>query len=184
MSKSQSLKVGSILSEFQIYRVAAIGNNTIDVKDGKGNIIELPKRYADEILMSADFFDKIEKKTVTEMADIVTSNPRIAMTVGFTKKGKELSQKAYKAKIDEAVTKFKDAKVSELESLVTNLINNPISKTEAGAFREIKGISLGNINTLGRIDFMDYEESTPTLKQVDPRTIEYVILNGTKYELK
>lgn len=36
----------------------------------------------------------------------------------------------------------------------------------------------------GRIEFMDMEDKLSVPKQVDPRTIEYVILDKVKYELK
>lgn len=186
MSKSSFIKKGSILSEFQTYTVNNVDNSnkTVDVVDSHGNEIELPFMYVDKILHSADYVEKVEKKTVTEMAEIVLANPRIAMTVGFTKKGKELSQKAYNAKISEATDKFKNAKVSEIESLVVDLINNPITKTEPGDFREMKGLSLGKLNSSGRIEFLDLEDKSGPVKQVDPRTIKYVILNAVKYELK
>ena len=48
----------------------------------------------------------------------------------------------------------------------------------------MKGVSLGTLNSLGRIEFMDMEDKLSVPKQVDPRTIEYVILDKVKYELK
>lgn len=186
MSQSSFIKVGSILSEFQTYKVLSVDTRqkNIQVEDTAKNVIELPFNYVDSILKSADYVERVEKKTVTELSDIVLNNPRIAMSVAFTKKGKELSNKAYKQKIDSAVQKFENAKVSEIATLVTELINNPITKTEPGEFRVMKGVSLGTLNSLGRIEFMDMEDKLSVPKQVDPRTIEYVILDKVKYELK
>lgn len=186
MSQSKFIKAGSILSEFQIYKVKSVNqsNRTVDVTDSNNNVIELPFKYVDDILTSADYFEKTVKKTVTELAALVINNPRVAMTVGFTKKGKELSDTAYRKKIAEAVAKVKDAKVSEIDALVTNMMTNPIRKSEEGEFRHMKGTSAGTLNDLGRINFFDAEAPASIVKQVDPRTIDYVILNKVRYEHK
>lgn len=186
MSKLKTLVVGSILSEFQVYKVTSIDSRgkEVIVNDGKNNI-SLPFDYVDKILTSADYFTKTEKKTATELSDIVLNNPRIAMTVAYTKKGKELSSLAHKKAVASAVGRFQNAKVSEIETLVNDLINNPITKFEPGEFRIMKGISLGKFNAQGRIEFVDKENSKVFVpKTVDPRTIEWVILNEVKYELK
>lgn len=69
----------------------------------------------------------MEKRTATELSDLVFNNPRVAMAVGYTKKGKELSPAQHKKAIAAAVSKFQNAKVSEIESLVNDLISNPIT---------------------------------------------------------
>ncbi len=187
MSKLKDLKKGSVLSEFQVYRVDSINNSTKEVRvvnDG-GDKIDLPFDYVEQILDSADYYTKVEKRTATELSDLVFNNPRVAMAVGYTKKGKELSPAQHKKAIAAAVSKFQNAKVSEIESLVNDLISNPITKYEAGDFRVMKGISLGRFNAQGRIDFLDKEDLKVNVpKTVDPRTIEFVILKGVKYELK
>lgn len=49
----------------------------------------------------------------------------------------------------------------------------------------MKGISLGRFNAQGRIEFVDKEDTKVFVpKTVDPRTIEFVIFKGVKYELK
>lgn len=186
MSKLKTLVVGSILSEFQTYRVETINNSAKEVVVSNGqDKIALPFNYVDKILDSADYYTKIEKKTATELSDLVLNNPRVAMTVAFTKKGKELSATAHKKAIAATVDKFKNAKVSEIESMVNDLINNPITKYEAGEYREMKGISLGRFNAQGRIEFLDKEDTKVNVpKTVDPRTIEFVIFKGVKYEQK
>ena len=184
MSKLKSLRTGSILSEFQVYTVVSISKDEVVVNDGKQNIA-LSSEYVDKILDSADYFNKVEKKTATELSDLVINNPRVAMTVAFTKKGKELSATAYKKALAASVDKFKNAKMGEMESLVLDLINNPVTKFEPGDFRIMKGLSLGRFNAQGRLDFLDKEDAKVSVpKTVDPRTIEYVIFGGTKYELK
>lgn len=186
MSKIKSLKVGTILSEFQVYSVVSIDQKAQEVIASNGKEkIALPFGYVEELLDSADYFTKVEKKTATELSDLVINNPRVAMAVGYTKKGTDLSNAAYKKKIDDAVNKFKNAKMDDLENLVVNLINNPVTKHEAGEFRVMKGISLGRFNAQGRIEFIDKEDKKVNVpKTVDPRTIEYVIFKGVKYELK
>ena len=48
----------------------------------------------------------------------------------------------------------------------------------------MKGRHNGEMNNLGRIGFIDMEDTKGFLKQVDPRTIEYVIVDDIKYTLK
>lgn len=112
------------------------------------------------------------------------------MTVAFYKKDKKKPVKQYKAEINEVVDKFKNAKVSEIEDIVVNLINNPVKETIPGELRVMRGRHYRQINDLGRVQFVDMEvekkEGTydARLKQVDPRTIQYIIVNGIKHSLK
>lgn len=185
MSKSSSIQIGSVLTEFQAYTVVDKKRSTFIVKNAEGKSIELPDAYVDSLLSSAEYFTSTEKKTATELSELVSKNSFVAMSVAFTKKGKELTQKEYKQKIDSTVDKFEKATLSSLKGLVEDLISNPITKTEPGEFRVMKGYSLGTINSSGRLDFTDCEDPKGhILKQIDPRTIEYVIFKEVKYELK
>ena len=155
-----------------------------------GQKVRLGKGYVEDIMQSGDIFESEEPKNMTELADIFINSPRVAMTVAFYKKDKKKPVKQYKAEINEVVDKFKNAKVSEIEDIVVNLINNPFKETIPGELRVMRGRHYRQINDLGRVQFVDMEvekkEGTydARLKQVDPRTIQYIIVNGIKYSLK
>ena len=186
------LKPGSILSESSFFIVKSINKDDIAMVDDFGNELTIGKPYVQNILSSADSFVSEEKKTMTELAEIFIGSPRIAMTVAFYKKDVTKTQKAYKAEIAAAVAKVQAARVSEVEGLLTSLIENPISKVIPGELRVMKGRHYGHVDELGRIHFTDMEQTRDISKrdydtrkrEVDPRTILYLIVNNVKYSLK
>ena len=188
---TEELKAGSILSETSFYKVQKIKEDHIVVLDDMGNEIRLGKLYVDKVLSSADYFESEEKINKTAMAELFINSPRIAMTVAFFKKDKEKTKKAYETEVKEAIDKVQNAKVSEVEGLLKNLIENPISKVIPGELRVMKGRHYGNIDELGRVHFIDMEiekesgkDYDSRMRQVDPRTIMYLIINNIKYSLK
>jgi len=191
-SKLAGLKAGSILSESSFFIVKKILPGSIVVSDEHGNDnITLGNKYVEKILSSADYYDREEVKTRTELIEIFDSNPRIAMAVGFYEKDKEKLVRDYKSEVEAAKQAFVNAKMSELPIMVQNLIENPITRTTPGAFREMKGRHYGSYNEHKRMSFIDMEVTKDNsasydnrTRQVDPRTIEYIIVNGCKYNLK
>lgn len=191
MTKIKNLKPGSILSETSFFKVKSIEKNDIIVTDDFGNDLKIGNAYAEKILNSADYFETEEKKTMTELADILKNNPRVAMTVAFYKKDVNKTQKAYKAEVEAAIKEVQEATVSKVEAILKNLIENPISKVIPGELRVMRGRHYGYVDDLGRIHFVDMEqekgsnpESDSRMRQIDPRTIQYIIVNGVKYLLK
>jgi hypothetical protein len=162
------------------------------VSDEHGNNeITLGNNYVEKILSGADYYDKEESKTRTELIELFDSNPRVAMSVGFFEKDKEKTQRDYKAEVQAATDRATKATMSELPGIIKDLIDNPISKTIPGSFRVMKGRHYGVYNEHKRMSFIDMEVTKNTsagsdnrTRQVDPRTIEYIIVNGVKYTLK
>jgi len=184
---------GTILSETSFYVVQGINptNGMVDVKDDYGHEIGLSKKYAEEICVSADLWLTEEKKSMTELAELFISSPRIAMTVAYFTKPTEKTKKDYehekKAKIDEIL----NATLANTANLLSELIENPLTKWIPGHLRVMKGRHYGHVDELGRIHFIDMELTRDTSKdydtrsrQVDPRTIQWLIINKVKYTLK
>lgn len=189
--KVKTLKVGSILSETSFFKVTKVLTNGIIAEDTNGNEIEIGNEYVENILAVADYYTSEEVKTMTELVEICKENRRTAMAVGFYKKDVEKTKKAYNAEVQEAISKVQNAKVSEVEGLLKSLIENPVSKFIPGEFREMKGFNVGSsdVNSdLGRINFVDLTlpstDAMKGLRQVDTRTIQYIIVGGVKYTLK
>lgn len=187
----RKLVPGSILSETSFFIVKGVKPNAIAVVDDYGNDIDIGNEYVEKILSSADIYDKEEKKTMTELADILINSPRIAMTVAFFKKDVAKSKTAYNKEVQEAIDKVRNANLSVVEGMLRNLVENPISKVIPGELRVMKGRHYGSIDDLGRIQFVDMEQTKETgkdydtrLRQIDPRTIQYIIVGGTKFLLK
>lgn len=186
--KVKNLKVGSVLSESSFFVVKSIAKDSITMIDDHANEITIGNEYVEKVLNSADLFESEEKKTMTELAELFINSPRIAMTVAFYKKDTNKTKKAYDAEKALAISKVRNAKVSEVEGLLNNLIDNPISKVIPGELRVMKGRHYGEIDELGRIKFTDMElpktSTDSRLRQVDPRTILFLIINNIKYNLK
>lgn len=194
--KTKDLNVGSILSESSFFVVNKVNKTNIEVTDDYGNNLEIGLPYVEKVLQSADLFESEEKKTMTELADLFINSPRIAMTVSFYKKDTPKTQKAYKAEVAKAISDVQNAKVSEVEGILTKLIENPLSKVIPGDLRVMKGRHYGFVDELGRIHFIDMElpkeikknkdgvDYDTRKREVDPRTIMYLIISGTKYSLK
>lgn len=188
---TKELKKGSILSETSFFTVKEVVGNAINVIDDLGNELQIGLPYVEAVLQSADIFVKEDKKTMTELADILINNPRVAMTVAFFKKDVVKTQRAYKAEKEEAIKKVQEASLANAAKLLENLIDNPISKVIPGELRVMKGRHYGQMDDLGRVHFVDMEqvkgdkpESDARMRQIDPRTIQYIIVGGVKFTLK
>lgn len=184
------LKERSILSELSFFKVKKVNTDNIVVENDFGEEVTIGKDYAENILSSADLFDNEERKSMTELAELFINSPRIAMTVAFYKKDDVKSKKVFNAEKQAMIDRFQNAKVSEIEKLVNEFIQNPITDTIKGELRVMKGRHYGHIDDLGRISFVDMElekgdkENDARLRLVDPRTLVYVIVNNVKYSLK
>lgn len=184
MTQFSELKEGSILGESQYYVVEKIVGERVQVKAGDGHVV-LDKKYVETYLNSAEQFTKKEEITKTGLADLFINNPRIVMTVAFVKQDKPKTIKAYKAEIEEQAKKVQEDLLKRGIVAVTEALSNPISKVIPGELRIMRGRHYGEIDEFGRIQFtdMDITEGTP-IRAVDPRTIQYLIVNDTYYKLK
>lgn len=190
--KTTNLKKGSILSESSFFTVKEVRSSDVVVVDDHGTELTIGNRYVEKVLNSADFFEKEEKKTMSELADLFINSPRIAMTVAFYKKDTAKAKKAYEAEKAEAIKKVQDASLSNAAKLLEELIDNPISKIIPGELRVMKGRHYGFVDDLGRVHFIDMEQIKDASKadydsrkrEVDPRTIQYLIIAGVKHSLK
>lgn len=187
-----NLKAGSILSKTSFFVVKSVNGQNVTVVDDNNNELKISNEYVNSILNSADFYTNVEKKSMTELADLFKNNPRVAMTVAFYKKDKPKLKRDIKAEKAAWVDKIQNARVGEVEALVNQLLENPVQEFIPGELRVMKGRHYGAMDDLGRIHFIDMEQSAagataehdPRSRQVDPRTIQYIIVGGTRYDLK
>ncbi len=186
----KDINTGSILSESSFYVVKSVNKDNVTVTDDLGNEINISNQYVERVLNPADVYTSEEKKTMTELAELFINSPRIAMTVAFFKKDVPKTKTALKAEKEAMVASFQNAKVSEIEGLVQRFIDNPITTVIPGELRIMKGRHYGEMDDLGRIQFVDMELGKGTrgtdarLRQVDTRSIQYLIVNKVKYILK
>ena len=182
MLEFKGVKKGDILSGTTFYTVDSISSSELVVTEsttGKSGI-KIGNKYAEKLLNSSDFYSTEKEKTATELSNIIQFNPEVAMSIYFKKKDKNKSKSQYNDEIKAKCIEINDCILSKGLNAVEELLKNPVSKVIEGEMRLIKGYSKGTLDPSGRLEFCDVEDKS-VVKGVDPRTIEYVIVKGTKY---
>jgi len=180
------LKPGEVLSETSYYVVRSINKSSkeaIVTPSGGGSDVIIGHDYLENLVRSADYFETEEKKSRTDVLETITSHIGMACSVYFRKQSKSKTKKAFKEDIEqwkeEAKTSFMNNGISGLDSFAVNSVKDFIP----GEMRLIKGYYTGAKTEHGRLLFYDCEEPNPdrALKQVDPRTVEYTIVDKVKH---
>lgn len=182
---------GNILSEINYYKVLEVLDSNVKLTSDNGQEVVISKSYLDAYTASGDYHEVEEDKTMTELSDIVLANARVAMTVTFYKKDQEKGKKAFDAEKKAKIEEIQSASLKTAADLLNDLIENPITRTIKGELRVLRGRHNGHVDNLGRIHFIDMDIELDKSKdydvrkrEVDPRTIQSVIVGGTKYKLK
>jgi len=175
------IKKGQVLSESQFYVVDSVSATSIIVIDDDKNKIELSKAYADKVLSSAHDFAKEEKVTKTQLAEIFMANPRVAMTVCFFKQVKEADVTA------EIMKSYESSTPKTMEAAIKKAVKRGLEGEE----RVMIGRHYGASDDFGRVHFVDMEvvkdaskDYDTRMRLVDPRTLQHLIVNNVKYNLK
>lgn len=172
MAKFNKLKVNEVLSESTYYKVIKIVGNQAQLQTDTGKNIVVDNQIVENCLKSADQFETEEKKTRTELSEILFANPNVAMTVSYNKK---VDPKTVLAEIMNA---HQNTAPKDIEKAFKKAINTAIEGEE----RIMRGRHYGNIDNNGRLNFhdMDVDSGNPN-RLVDPRTLNFLIVNGVKY---
>lgn len=182
MTQFKNLKEGHSLSETQYYKVAKISGDRVQLKTDSGENIVVDKAYVESFLTSADQFTETTKVTRTELAEMLISNPNVVMTVNFNKQVKEAD---VAKEIQEA---YENSTPKEFATKMKKAIKAGLN----GEQRTMVGRHSGNRDDFGRVHFVDMnidkDPAKPAydsrMRLVDPRTINWLILRGTRYEAK
>ena len=170
------LKVGDYLSETQYYKVIGINSDSIAVENERGLSFDIDPDIVEEGMRSASQY-KLEKQvTRTEICEHLASAGNNVFTINFDKQVKakdsadkigELLANADCYKTKKSITEFtKDLLTGENRTLVGYLINTePMT---------------------GRSTVIDLEVAIDKhrLRQVDHRSIQWMILKNVKYVVK
>ena len=170
------LKVGDYLSETQYYQVTSITSDSVGVKNERGLTFNVDLDIVEEGMRSASQY-KVEKQvTRTEICEYLASAGNNVFTINFDKQVKvkdsadkinELLANVDNYKTKKSITEFtKDLLTGENRTLVGYLINSePMT---------------------GRSTVIDLEVAIDKhrLRQVDHRSIQWMILKNVKYIVK
>lgn len=187
MAKFKDLKVGEKLSETQFYSVVKIAGDKVQIKNDGGADIVVDKNYVENCLTSASQFTSEETITRTEAAAKFIASAGVGMTVNFNTQVKE------KDAIDQLgqIYPNKGGKMLSEADYKTK-VKDIISSVITGKERTMVGRHYGSVNEFGRVSFVDMEitkDDTKTdydsrTRQVDPRTINWMIIRDVKYKTK
>lgn len=168
----KKFECGQWCSSLAYYNVTAIDARKVTVRNSYGHELEVSKDILEK-MHSAGHFEKEKPMNMTELAELLESMGDTCFTVNFRKKvdvnqvedklystsAKQLSDKNYLSKL------AKDVIEGEECTLVCHLVNAEAS--------------------LGRSTVIDLTTTSANkFRQVDHRTINYIIFSNCKYILK
>lgn len=185
-----NMKPGAVFSELSFYTFQKIEGGQVYCKNDTGQDLRLSADYVENLTSSANYYETIEEMTKTQLAELFIGSPRIALTVCFITDNKEKTLKAFNEEKAALIKSVTEARVSDVEGLLSDMIDNPLTRTISGKERVMIGRHYGSVNELGRVSFTDMEadrgdkEYDGRIRWVDPRTIQYLIINKVKYTLK
>lgn len=176
------IKQGDILSEIQYYNVLDATGSGVKVNfDGTDKEVSLSEYYLKTAKMySADYFEITEKVTATRMAEIFLEKSRLPMTIEFYTKRKESDAKKWA----EDITHNNILNVKEITKQLKEFLRGDLRMMVGRHY----GVWTPNNTRISFIDMKlerdmskDYDTRT---RQVDPRTLQSMIVDSVKYVLK
>lgn len=182
---SNNLKKGEVFSETQFYIVKDILPNGVVLTTDLGQDIQVSRTYLENMLDSASSYEKTVKMTRTQLVSLFLNNQRVAMTVNFNKKVNE-------SDVKKAIVDLYPNKGGKLMSEAS--FKKEVSKALSlkGEERTMVGRHYGSQDENGRVQFIDMNLGTADNSKdydtrqrlVDPRTLNWVVVEGVKYEVK
>src|SRR6478736_849759 len=174
----KTLKTGEALSEVQYYKVVKIAGDKVQLKNGLDQDIVVDKAYVEDCLTSGEQFTKEEKMNKTDLAALFLKSTNTALTVSFNKQVKEA----------DVVKEIMDAYTGSTPKSIELAIKKAVKKGLNGEERILTGYHYGIVDDFGRVSATDMNipkdpsaSYNTSLRLVDPREINWLILKGVKY---
>jgi len=176
------------LSETQFYSVKQIKGNEIEVVNDYGQEITLSKSYVEQLLVASDQVTETKKMSRTDVINLFMTATNVICTCNYNKKADE-------KEIQKQLIALYPNKAGKILSQADyeKAIKKNLSDALTGEERTMVGRHYGRTDEFGRIKFIDMEapggydaakDSDSRQRLVDPRTINWIILRGVKYEVK
>ena len=174
MLNANTLKIGERFSRHSYGTIVDVKKDKILVRNSEGFEWGMDKDIAEKELCSASQYKDVVHVNRTELTEVIASNKRVAMTVNFNKKPDAKEQKAL----------LKRLILGGPQKLTTRILSGALKKLETGPERTMIGYHFGEYDAFGRLVFTDMEATDGHMRTVDPRTVNWCVVAGTKYELK
>ena len=177
----KNLKVNDKLSETQYYSVVKVAGDKVQLKNGLDQDIVVDRGYVEDCLTSADQYEKEEKLNKTDLTALFLKSPNVVFTVSFNKQVKEA----------DVVKEILDAYEGSTPKTIEAAIKKAVKRGMNGEERVLVGYHTGIQDTFGRISAIDMniakdpsKDYNTSLRLIDPRELNYLVLKGVKYTLK
>ncbi len=186
--KFANLTTKTKLSETQFYSVEKIKGDKVQLKNDNGEPIVVDRSYVEKLLVTSDQVTETKKMSRTDVINLFLSSSNVICTVNFNKKVDE--KEVQKQLFD--LYPNKGGKILSQADFEKEVKKNLKGALE-GEERTMVGRHYGRTDEFGRIKFIDMEaiggydeakDSDSRQRLVDPRTINWIILRGVKYEVK
>lgn len=168
----KQMQVGQNFSCISYLRVDAIDGDKITVKNHLGGAWFISKDLLVRDMWSADHYDKEIKCTMTDLSEILEGCRDTIFTVSFKTKihPKQVHEKLQSVTYKELKN---EAKIKDFSKVLIE-----------GEQCTITGHLIDCENNLGRSTVIDLNKKVPfNFRQVDHRTIDYIIFKNVKYSL-
>jgi hypothetical protein len=179
------VKVGDYYSRLSYGKVLNVGTSELTIENEKGESWDIGKKIFENEFKTHNQFEETVKLTKTELANIFLSNARVILTVNFNKQVKE------KDVVDQLVELYPNKGKIISEADYKKKVKELVGSVVVGEERTMVGRHNGSVDEFGRVHFVDMEATKDSSKEydtrmrlVDPRTINWLVVDGKKYELK
>lgn len=174
------IQVGEYLAEIQYYKVVKVNPKTIKVISDKGIESIIDKDLVFE-MYSANQYQTEKYVTRTEINHILANIGQQIFTINFNKqvKSQDIKNKLLKAIKDEQGNPLTYEEIEKNLQKISKDLNKGEERTLIGYLLEVN-------NEMGRSTAIDLEieKGQNRLRQIDHRTINYLIFKNTKYIVK
>lgn len=185
-SEIKKVKVGTILSEIQYYKVVGIDSNATTVKNERGFEFKIGNNIVEEGSFSADQFEKEEKITKTAMGELFSSIGDTVFTVNFNK---QVKKEDIKTVLETLYANKGGAIISKAD--FDKKVKAILASVYEGEERTLTGYRISSDVVLGRSTVIDLNLEPDftkaydvRLRQVDHRSINWLIYKNVKYIVK
>lgn len=173
-----ALRPGNRLSRTAYYEVVSVTGASAKVKNEEGFVFDIGRDIFQKEMYSATQFSKVERVSRTEMIDILANAGDTVFTVSFHKQSTSEN-------IAAAIKKINGGRIATSAEIA-----KAIKEANKGEERQLTGYLVSVETGFGRSRVIDLMIDKATLgkgtnmREVDHRTLNWIIFKGVKYELK
>jgi len=182
-AKVALLSSGTFITLSSIIKVVATNNSTTVVgEDEDGNEVTIEGNNLLNCVSSASSYTTTIECSRTEIVEKFNNNPQTLMTVNYNLKVKEA----------DVVKQIQELYPNKGKIVSKNDFNRAVKKAVSAGLKGVERTAVGkhsdHVDSFGRYLFIDVEKEKDSTKNndnrlisIDPRTINWLIVNGVKY---